>query len=364
MKTINRWLLGFFVGTLIVTAATIVTKISEYPNVAVPDDNDLFLLASGSTNKNVKWSDVRTGARGGSGQAANQVMATPDGTTGTASIRSLVAADVPGLPTSKITSGSFARSILAAGTANHVLINDGSGNASSEATLGAARFPALTGDVTTPGGSLATTIGANVVSYAKLQQISATQKVLGRNTAGAGNAEEVGVSALLDWLGSTRGSLLFRGASGWTIVAPGTSGYVLTANGTGADPTYQAASGGGGSGVSTTVTALGLSGTNVTGFDCTTNNMTYTLVLSVNAFFGTGTFSGLPNTTTNMFFTLGLQQDGTGGRVPLFTNSVVKWADGNQPVIKTNAGAVSYLYFHSHLFTNGLLVGTANINVQ
>lgn len=55
----------------------------------------------------------------------------------------------------------IARSKVAAGTANHIVINDGSGNMSSEATLGAARVPAFTGAITTPGGSLATTLTTN-----------------------------------------------------------------------------------------------------------------------------------------------------------------------------------------------------------
>lgn len=50
---------------------------------------------------------------------------------------------------------------------------------------------------------------------------------------------------LLDIAGNTRGSVLERGASGWTIVTPGTSGNVLTSNGSGADPTYQAVTGSG-----------------------------------------------------------------------------------------------------------------------
>jgi hypothetical protein len=59
----------------------------------------------------------------------------------------------------QIASGAaIARSKVAAGTASQVVINDGSGNLTSEATLGATRFPALTGDITTPGGSLATTL--------------------------------------------------------------------------------------------------------------------------------------------------------------------------------------------------------------
>jgi hypothetical protein len=50
-------------------------------------------------------------------------------------------------------------------------------------------------------------------------------------------------SASLDAIGSTRGSLLERGASGWAIITPGTSGYVWTSNGSGADPSWQAAAG-------------------------------------------------------------------------------------------------------------------------
>lgn len=119
-----------------------------------------------------------------------------------------------------------------------------------------------------------------------------------------------------------------------------------------------------GSGVSTVVTPLAYSGTNITGFNCLTNNATYTLLLTNHCLFDASTFTGLPNTTTNLFFTLGLKQDSAGAWVPKFTNSILTWADGVQPVIKTNANAVSYLYFHTHLFTNGMLVGSPNLNVQ
>lgn len=88
-------------------------------------------------------------------------------------------------------------------------------------------------------------IDNDAVTYAKIQNISLTQRLLGRNTAGAGDTEEVTASQSLDWIGSTRGALLYRGLSGWAALAPGTSGDVLTSNGAGADPTYQAAAGGG-----------------------------------------------------------------------------------------------------------------------
>jgi hypothetical protein len=57
-------------------------------------------------------------------------------------------------------------------------------------TLQAAQFPALTGDVTTAGGALATTIAANAVSNAKLAQV-ATATFKGRVTASTGNVEDL-----------------------------------------------------------------------------------------------------------------------------------------------------------------------------
>jgi hypothetical protein len=54
---------------------------------------------------------------------------------------------------------------------------------------------ALTGDVTASAGSNATTIANGVVTYAKIQNVSATDKVLGRSTAGAGSIEEITLTA-------------------------------------------------------------------------------------------------------------------------------------------------------------------------
>jgi hypothetical protein len=49
-------------------------------------------------------------------------------------------------------------------------------------TLAAARFPSLSGDVTTTAGSLATTISANAVTYGKMQAVSTTSKLLGSSS--------------------------------------------------------------------------------------------------------------------------------------------------------------------------------------
>lgn len=54
----------------------------------------------------------------------------------------------------------------------------------------------LTGDVTGSGtGSFAATIGNSKVTYAKIQNVSATDKLLGRSTAGAGVVEEITCTA-------------------------------------------------------------------------------------------------------------------------------------------------------------------------
>lgn len=54
---------------------------------------------------------------------------------------------------------------------------------------------ALTGDVTAAQGSNATTIANDAVTYAKMQNVSATDKILGRSTAGAGDVEEIACTA-------------------------------------------------------------------------------------------------------------------------------------------------------------------------
>ena len=90
-------------------------------------------------------------------------------------------------------------------------------------------------DWVAPSGSVAD----GSITNAKLADM-ATQRLIGRNSGGAGDPEYVTVTEVLDWVDNTRGTIPSRGASGWTGIDPGTSGYVLTSNGPGADPTYQA----------------------------------------------------------------------------------------------------------------------------
>ncbi len=84
------------------------------------------------------------------------------------------------------------------------------------------------GDITVSGSGATWTVDNNAITYAKLQDVSATQRVLGRNTAGSGDAEEVTLSQLLDWVGSAaNGDILYRSSGSWTRLAAGTNGHVL-----------------------------------------------------------------------------------------------------------------------------------------
>lgn len=60
------------------------------------------------------------------------------------------------------------------------------------------------------------------------------------------------LSQVLDFLGTTQGSILYRDSTGWQILAPGTSGQFLKTQGAGANPIW-AAGGGGGGGTTPTI---------------------------------------------------------------------------------------------------------------
>jgi len=105
---------------------------------------------------------------------------------------------------------------------------------------------ALSGDVAASAASGTTTIQPGVVTYAKFQDISATQRAIGRNTGGAGDAEEVTLSQMLDWVGSAaQGDILYRNATTWTRLGAGTSGQFLKTLGTGANPAWDTPAGSG-----------------------------------------------------------------------------------------------------------------------
>lgn len=93
------------------------------------------------------------------------------------------------------------------------------------------------------------TRSTNTVTVNSSQSISTLSNLTSNGyvtTSGGTGALSISTSSdVLDGIGSTRGSILYRGASGWAALTPGTSGYVLQSAGAGADPSWAAASGGG-----------------------------------------------------------------------------------------------------------------------
>lgn len=106
-------------------------------------------------------------------------------------------------------------------------------------------YAALTGTgIVRRTGSGTCSAGTAVANSELATMASGTFK--GNVSGGSAAPSDLTASQVLDAIGSTRGAILYRGASGWSLLAPGTSGYVLTSNGSGADPSYQDIGGGGG----------------------------------------------------------------------------------------------------------------------
>lgn len=99
-----------------------------------------------------------------------------------------------------------------------------SGNAATATT-------ATTANGLAPGAALAN-LADKSIPYAKIQDVSTTQRMLGRRSTGAGSTEEITTTQALDWIGSTRGQMLYRGSTAWTAMGVGSSGQILMSNGT------------------------------------------------------------------------------------------------------------------------------------
>jgi hypothetical protein len=94
----------------------------------------------------------------------------------------------------------------------------------------------------------------------------------GNNTGSSGTPSDITPSQALDIIGSTRGSLLYRGASGWTQLTPGTNGQILQTNGAGSDPTWNT--------FSITPSSLSPTGVSAGSYGSATNVATFTVLAS------------------------------------------------------------------------------------
>lgn len=85
----------------------------------------------------------------------------------------------------------------------------------------------------------------NTASGTCLDNVAAFSSTGIMSRTGAGTYTFSTLSALLDVIGSTRGSIIERGASAWSPIVPGTTAYPFVSNGSGADPAYQQLTGAG-----------------------------------------------------------------------------------------------------------------------
>lgn len=81
----------------------------------------------------------------------------------------------------------------------------------------------------------------------------AAKTILANKLGTVANATACTISDILDFITSTRGSIIYRGAAGWAALAPSTAGFILQTNGAGADPTWVTAPTGGGGGSTPTI---------------------------------------------------------------------------------------------------------------
>lgn len=109
-------------------------------------------------------------------------------------------------------------------TANAVNLS----NTNVTGTLAAARFGALTGDVTNSAGSYATTIASNAVTYAKMQAVSTTSKLLGSSSTTT-PVQEITVGSGLSLTGTTL-TATGSGGSVTSVDASGAHGITVSGN--------------------------------------------------------------------------------------------------------------------------------------
>lgn len=96
----------------------------------------------------------------------------------------------------------------------------------------------ITGGITSSQITDGTIVNADISSSAAIaisKLASSSITIAGASTSLGGS---ITASAILDSIGSTRGSILYRSATGWAILAPGTLGYVLQSGGAGGDPSW------------------------------------------------------------------------------------------------------------------------------
>lgn len=139
------------------------------------------------------------------------------------------------LANTTVTPGSYVN-------ANITVDAQGRLTAASSGSAGSTVSDANYGDITVSNSGATWTVNSGTVSYAKLQDVSATDKILGRSTAGAGDVEEIDCTAAGRALLDDADAAAQRTTLGLgTAAVTASTDYATAAQGTLADSAIQSA---------------------------------------------------------------------------------------------------------------------------
>jgi hypothetical protein len=189
-----------------------------------------------TTSGTLTLSGTLIGANGGTGSThftvagptANHTYTFPDASTTVLTTNAAVTVAQGGTGNASATAFSLitagttstgAQQSIAIGTSGAMLLDQGAG--------ALAAFKAMSGDATiTAGGAI--TIAANAVTYAKMQNVSATSTLLGRGSASTGVPQEISLGSGLSMSGTTLSASGGTGTVTSVSGSGGTTGLTLT----------------------------------------------------------------------------------------------------------------------------------------
>jgi len=209
--------------TVPLTQATSLVENDDFSSETIEARFDLGVMADQQISRRIDDIEAAGGIEGPTGPTGATGATGPQGPQG-----------IQGETGATGASGSGSGDVVSSGSISdgHIVVWDGT---SGDIIKGGGAKGALA-NLDTVGSSQ---IAADAVTYAKIQNITATSRVLGRKTSGAGDTEECTLSEVLDFVGSAaQGDILYRGASAWARLGAGTSGHVLTTQGAAANPQW------------------------------------------------------------------------------------------------------------------------------